>query len=210
MAQIPRSKLHRVNTTLTSPEASTSGRPMARPSLDRSDLRRRLQENLQQGALTPNYQGDVAQAIQLLNEALATELVCVLRYKNHYYAAQGMMYEPIAEEFEAHAKEEMEHADQIAERIHQLGGSPEMNPTQLIERSHSEYKTSENLVELIEQDLIAERIAIESYREMVRFFGVNDPTSRRVMEKVLAKEEEHATDLVHFLSGIDPTHPFGK
>jgi bacterioferritin len=201
MAQISRSRLHRVSSTTNSLEAPTVAR-FEVPKESRAQLRSRLQENLRQGALTPNYEGEATQAIQLLNEALATELICVLRYKNHFYSAQGLAYEPIAEEFQEHAREEMEHADMIAERIHQLGGTPDMDPAKLLERGHSEYKTSTSLIELIEQDLLAERIAIESYRELVRFFGMNDPTSRRLMEKVLAKEEEHATDLLHFLSGI--------
>lgn len=164
----------------------------------------RLRQNLEQGALTPNYEGDPVEVIQLLNQVLATEMVCVLRYKNHYFAAHGIYYRPIAEEFLEHAKEEQEHADRIAERIHQLGGMPEFNPARFLELSHVEYRQCDTLTEMIETNLLAERIAIEAYRDLTRQLGMKDPTTRRLVEDILAKEEEHATDLSHLLNHLHP------
>src|SRR5262249_16747128 len=138
------------------------------------------------------------------NEALATELVCVLRYKFHYFMASGIHSQAVKEEFKEHADEEQEHADRIAERIKQLGGKPEMNPSILTNRSHSEYKEGTSLADMIPEDLIAERIAIESYREMVKFFEDKDPTSKRLMEEILAKEEEHADDMADLLFAVEP------
>lgn len=169
------------------------------------DLRKRAREHIQCGAVTEDYEGDLQTAIAILNDALATEIVCTLRYRYHYYKAQGIQSESVKEEFLEHAEEEQHHANWLAARIVQLGGNPEMNPAILAERSHSEYQEGETLVEMIEEDLIAERIAIESYREMVRYFEKTDPTSRRLMEKILAKEEEHAEDLASLLVSLDPS-----
>jgi bacterioferritin len=171
---------------------------------DIHELRRRARDHIKCGAVTDNYEGDIQAAVAILNDALATEIVCVLRYKYHYFMAQGLQSDAVKQEFLEHAEEEQDHADRLAERIVQLGGNPEMNPEGLASRSHSEYQEGTDLVEMIEEDLIAERIAIESYREMVRYFEKNDPTTRRLLEKILAKEEEHAEDLTSLIIAVDP------
>jgi bacterioferritin len=170
---------------------------------DVSELRRRARQHIEEGAVTGNYAGDRETIIKILNEALATEIVCVLRYKRHYFMAQGIHSDPIAQEFLQHANEEQGHADQLADRITQLGGSPNFNPDGLTSRSHSEYVEGANLLEMIKEDLIAERIAIESYTEMIRYVGDNDITTRRMLESILAVEEEHADDLASFLADMD-------
>jgi bacterioferritin len=147
------------------------------------------------GAVTQNYGGDPQVAISLLNEALATEIVCVLRYKSHAVVATGLASESVKEEFAQHAKEEEEHMDLIAERINQLGGKPDFNPDGLTSRAASQYETGETLVEMIRENLVAERIAIEHYRDLIRYFGDKDPTTRVMLEGVLAQEEEHANDM---------------
>lgn len=151
------------------------------------------------GPVTSDYRGDVGQAVDILNQALATELVCVLRYKRHYYMSRGIYKDAVAAEFLEHATQEQEHADTIAERITQLGGEPDFNPDGLASRSHSEYREGESMVDMIKENLVAERVAIESYREMIRFFGEGDPTTRRMIEQILAVEEEHANDMVDLL-----------
>jgi bacterioferritin len=173
---------------------------------DIKELRRRARQHIENGAVTEGYKVDRETALKLLNEALATEIVCVLRYKRHYYAATGLNAEGVKAEFLEHAAEEQQHADQIAERITQLGGEPNLNPEGMLSRSHSEYVEGKNLVDMIRENLVAERIAIESYSEMIRFFGDGDPTSRRLMEEILAKEEEHANDLRDLLQRMDGTH----
>jgi bacterioferritin len=173
---------------------------------DIQELRRRARQHIEEGAITEGYKVDRQQAIKLLNEALATEIVCVLRYKRHYYAATGLNSEGVKAEFLEHANEEQQHADQISERITQLGGEPNLNPEGMLSRSHSEYVEGTSLVDMIKEDLVAERIAIESYAEMIRFFGDGDPTSRRLMEEILAKEEEHANDLADLLKRMDAQH----
>lgn len=165
-------------------------------------IRRRAREHIENGAVTQSYRGDRETVIKVLNEALATELVCVLRYKRHYFAATGIQAQAVAEEFLEHANEEQTHADLIAERITQLDGEPDFNPATLTTRSHSEYVEGESLVDMIREDLVAERIAIESYSEIVRYLGENDPTSRRVMEEILAKEEEHAEDMRSLIQAV--------
>jgi len=168
----------------------------AKPFLsDIQEIRRRARQHMEKGAVTSGYKADLETVLRLLNEALATEVVCVLRYKRHHFMASGMNAQSVADEFAEHAAEEQSHADQIAARITQLGGEPNFNPEGLLTRSHSEYKEGGSLVEMIQEDLVAERIAVESYSEMIRFFGNDDPTSRRLMEEVLAKEEEHAEDM---------------
>ena len=162
---------------------------------DVKEIRRRARAHMEQGPVTAGYRADRETVIRLLNEALATEIVCVLRYKRHYYTASGIHAQGVAEEFAEHAAEEQAHADQIAERITQLGGAPDLDPEGLTARSHSEYVPGDDLLEMIKEDLVAERIAIESYAEMVRYLGDEDPTTRRLMEEILAKEEEHADDL---------------
>ncbi len=170
---------------------------------DIKELRRRARQHIEQGAVTEGYKLDRPTALKLLNEALATEIVCVLRYKRHYFAATGINSEGVKGEFLEHANEEQQHADLISERITQLGGEPNLNPEGLLSRSHSEYVEGESLVEMIKEDLVAERIAIESYGEIIRFFGDGDPTSRRLMEEILAKEEEHANDIADLLKRVD-------
>ncbi len=168
-------------------------------------LRERARQHIAEGAITPDYQLDREQSLRILNEALATELVCTLRYQFHYFMATGIHSQAVKEEFGEHAREEQEHAERIAERIKQLGGKPEMNPAMLTDLSHSEYREGNTLAEMIREDLIAERIAIESYREMIRYFGERDPTSRVMMEEILAKEEEHADELTDLLFAVEPS-----
>jgi len=169
---------------------------------DIQELRRRARQHIEQGAVTENYKADLETSLRVLNEALATEIVCVLRYKRHHYMARGIHAQAVAEEFLEHAKEEQEHADKIAERIIQLNGEPNLNPEGLLMRSHSEYVEGNTLMDMIKEDLVAERIAIESYSEIIRYFGEKDPTSRRLMEELLAKEEEHADDMKTLLERI--------
>ncbi len=173
--------------------------------LDLQTIRQRARSKMSDGAVTPANTSDVAAVIGVLNEALATEVVCVLRYKNHYYTAQGMNAKSVAAEFLEHAAEEQTHADMICERIVQLGGNPNLDPKGLISRSHSEYVEADTLREQIEEDLVAERIAIESYTEIIRWLGDKDPTSRRVMEDILRMEEEHADDLASLLAQVPAT-----
>ena len=171
-----------------------------RPFLsDIETLRSRARQHIEQGAVTPGYRADRGTVIKLLNEALATEIVCVLRYKRHFYMASGINAQSVAQEFLQHANEEQAHADQLAQRIVQLGGEPNFSPEGLGARSHSEYVEGESLIDMIREDLVAERIAIDSYREMITYLGVDDPTTRRLMETILAMEEEHADDLVNLL-----------
>jgi bacterioferritin len=170
---------------------------------DVQELRRRARQHIEEGAVTDAYRADRETVIKLLNEALATEIVCVLRYKRHYFMAQGIHADPIAQEFLTHANEEQGHADQIAGRIVQLGGSPNLSPEGLLSRSHSEYVEGETLIEMIREDLVAERVAIDSYNEMIRYVGDDDVTTRRMLETILAVEEEHANDLVSFLADMD-------
>ena len=166
---------------------------------DIKTLRERARKHIEQGAITEGYKVDLGTAIKILNEALATEIVCVLRYKRHYYMASGIHSEAVAAEFLQHATEEQGHADEIAARIVQLGGAPDLNPDGLTSRSHAEYVEGETLTDMIKEDLVAERIAIDSYREMVEYLGTKDVTTRRMMESILAKEEEHADDLASLL-----------
>ncbi len=169
---------------------------------DIKTLRERARRHIEKGAVTEGYSADRETVIKLLNEALATEIVCVLRYKRHYFMASGIHAEGVAAEFLQHANDEQGHADQIAARIVQLGGEPNFNPDGLLTRSHAEYVEGETLVDMIKEDLVAERIAIDSYRDMINYFGNDDPTTRRLMESILAVEEEHADDLVNLLSEL--------
>jgi bacterioferritin len=166
---------------------------------DIKTLRERARQHIQNGAVTEGYSADRETVIKLLNEALATEIVCVLRYRRHYFMAAGINAEGVAAEFLQHSNEEQGHADQLSQRIVQLKGEPNLNPEGLLTRSHAEYVEGENLTDMIKEDLVAERIAIDSYREMITYFGNDDPTSRRMMEGILAVEEEHADDLVTLL-----------
>ena len=166
---------------------------------DIKTLRERARKHIENGAVTEGYKADRGTVVKLLNEALATELVCVLRYKRHYFMAAGINAESVAAEFLQHANEEQGHADLIARRIVQLKGEPDFNPEGLLMRSHAEYVEGDTLTDMIKEDLVAERIAIDSYRDMVNYFGTNDPTTRRMVEGILAMEEEHADDLVNLL-----------
>jgi bacterioferritin len=169
---------------------------------DVQTLRKRARSTIEQGAVTSGYRADRATVIHLLNTALATEMVCVLRYKRHYFMAKGLYAEGVASEFQEHAAEEQEHADRIAERIVQLNGEPNFSPEGMLMRSHSEYVEGDSMVDMIKEDLVAERIAIDSYREIINYIGDNDPTTRRLMEDILAREEEHAEDLVSLLEDV--------
>ncbi len=175
------------------------------PTLTSVDvLRARARENIEAGAITPGYTADKVAVIGLLNEALATELVCVLRYKRHYFMASGLAAEGVATEFAEHAAQELDHADRIASRIVQLGGEPDFNPEILAKRSHAEYIEGNSLIDMIRENLVAERIAIDSYREMIMFIGASDPTTRRLLEEILAVEEEHADDMASLMDKLQP------
>ena len=169
---------------------------------DIKTLRERARQHIEQGAITEGYSADRETVIKVLNESLATEIVCVLRYRRHHFMASGIHAEGVAAEFLQHAIEEQGHADQIAQRIVQLGGAPNFNPEGLLSRSHAEYVEGDTLLDMIKEDLVAERIAIDSYREIIQYLGNDDPTTRRMMEGILAMEEEHADDLVNLLDGL--------
>lgn len=171
---------------------------------DIKTIRERARQEIESGAVTQDYSLDKDQVIKVLNEALATEIVCVLRYRFHYYMATGIHKEGAAAEFLEHSNEEQQHADRIAERIKQLGGKPELNPAIIAQTSHSEYVEGTSLEDMLREDLVAERIAIQTYREMINFFGEKDPTSRRLMEEILAVEEEHADDIADLLFAVEP------
>lgn len=169
---------------------------------DVKKIRERARTAMDQGAVTPGYKADRGQVIKVLNEVLATEIVCTLRYKRHYYMADGLNSESVKAEFLEHAKEEEQHTDWVAERITQLNGEPDFNPAGLAERAHADYAEGEDLTSMIEEDLVAERIAIQTYSEIIHWLGDDDPTTRRLIERILEKEEEHAEDLVTLISRI--------
>jgi len=169
---------------------------------DVKTLRQRARQHIEAGAVTPGYKADRATVVRLLNEALATEIVCVLRYKRHYFTAAGINAKSVAAEFLEHANEEQAHADQIAERIVQLGGAPNLSPEGMLTRSHSEYVEGTTLVDMIKEDLVAERIAIDSYRDMIAYMRQDDPTTGRMLEAILATEEEHAEDMATLLQQL--------
>ena len=170
--------------------------------IDVEKLRRRAREHLELGAVTPGYRADRAQMVRLLNEALATELVCALRYKRHYFMAPGIHAEPVAEEFSQHAHDKLGHADRIARRIVELGDAPDFSPQGLGERSRAEYVEGASLASMVREDLVGERVAIDSYRQMVAFAGADDPTTRRLLEGILAVAEQHAEALARLLEGL--------
>jgi bacterioferritin len=169
---------------------------------DVKTLREQAREQMEKGPVTEAYGADIDRVLEVLSTALATELVCTLRYRQHHFAAKGLDAEPVAAEFLVHANEEQGHADQLAERISQLGGTPDLNPDTLSTRSHSEYRTASGLEEMIRENLVAERIAIASYSEIIQWLGDGDPTTRRLFEEILAVEEEHADDMLSFLDKI--------
>jgi bacterioferritin len=190
------------------------GRPTPIPSNEESSMakkpfltdiktiRKRAREHIEQGAITKGYKADRTTVVKILNEALATEIVCVLRYRRHHYMASGINADSVAQEFLQHANEEQQHADQLAARIVQLGGEPNFSPQGMLTRSHSEYVEGSGLIDMIKEDLVAERIAIDSYREMINYLAKDDPTTRRMLEGILAMEEEHADDLVSMLEEL--------
>ncbi len=170
---------------------------------DKNTLRERARQHVENGAVTESYSADKDVVLKLLNDSLATELVCYLRYKRHYYMATGLRASVAADEFLEHAGQEQEHADRLAERIVQLGGEPDFNPDSLSERSHAEYTEGNGLRDMVFENLVAERIAIDSYKEIVQYLGDKDPTTRRIFEDILAQEEEHADDLAGLLDGMN-------
>ena len=174
---------------------------------DVKTLRTRARQGLEDGAMTAGYKAKVETVLALLNDALATETVCVLRYRRHYFMATGISSLSIKGEFLQHAIEEQAHADKLAERIVQLGGEPNLSPDWLLNRSHSEYVEGASLAEMITEDLIAERIAIDSYRELITYVGTDDPTTRTLLEWILAQEEEHAEDLASLLKELGQHRP---
>ena len=171
----------------------------ATPTIDVNQLRQRARQHIEEGAVTQGYEADRETVLKMLNDSLATEIVCVLRYRRHYFMARGIHSQSVAEEFLAHSNEEQGHADQIAERIVQLGGEPDLSPDSLTRRSHAEYIEGTTLADMIKENLVAERIAIDSYRDSIRYLGDRDPTTRRMLESILAVEEEHADDLADLL-----------
>jgi bacterioferritin len=173
---------------------------------DIEKIRSRAREHMSEGAVTPGYKADREQVLKVLNEVLATEIVCALRYKRHYFMAEGLNSEAVKAEFLQHAQEEESHADMVAGRIIQLNGEPDFNPRDLATRSHSQYAEGHDLVSMIEEDLVAERIAIETYGEIIRWLADADPTTRRVVEQILEKEEEHAEDMATLLAKTSPQH----
>jgi bacterioferritin len=183
-------------------KTASNGQPFV---TDVKDLRERARASIEKGAITPNYEGDVKQTIDILQSVLATEIVCVLRYTMNAIAATGISSDSVKEEFDQHAREEQEHARKVAERINQLGGTPNFNPEGLASRSASQYVEAGNLVEMIKENLIAERIACEHYRDLIRYFADKDPTTRVMMEGILTNEEEHANDMHDLLVAHEGT-----
>ncbi|WP_307800156.1 ferritin-like domain-containing protein [Actinomadura nitritigenes] len=175
---------------------------MAEFLTDIETLRRRARQEIDKGPVTDAYGADLDRVLQVLNEALATEIVCTLHYKRHYYTATGLHSEPVAAEFLEHAQEEQQHADKLADRIVQLGGEPDFDPDTLTTRSHAGYDAGTGLIDMIREDLVAERVAVASYTEIIQWLGDRDPTTRRVFEDLLAQEEEHADDLRGLLERI--------
>ena len=189
---------------MSKPTAPSNNAPVASGTAgltDTATLRRNARQNLDKGAITPSYSADRDTVVKLLNEALATEYVCVLRYYRHYHMASGMLADAVKAEFLEHAQQEQEHAHQLAERIVQLGGEPDLNPDTLTARSHAEYKVGKDLRDMVTEDLVAERIAIDSYREMIDYIGDRDTTTKRILEGILAQEEEHADEFADLLNG---------
>ena len=168
------------------------------------EIRQRARQTMEDGPVTYDYRLDPVQAVRVLNEALATEIVCVLRYRFHHFMATGIHSSAVAKEFLVYAQEEQEHADRIAARIRQLGGKPEMDPAVVAQTSHTEYKEGTSLADMLREDLVAERIAVATYREIIKYFGQDDPTSRTMLEAILAQEEEHAAELADLLFAVEP------
>ena len=174
--------------------------------LDIKAIQHNARENMKKGAVTADYRADLESVIKILDSSLPTEWLCVLRYTQHAKAAEGIHAEPIAKHFAEHARQEQEHADMLASRIKQLGGVPNLNPSTMAERAHTEYQECDNLVDMIKENLIAERIAIDVYSASIRYIGDSDPTTRRILEKILDVEEEHADEMADLLKAYDPHH----
>lgn len=185
-------------TTSKTPAKKTSH---TSPLTDTATLRKRARKNIEDGAITESYSGNRKELVKLLNAALATEYVCVLRYYRHYFTAKGMMADAVKAEFLEHAQQEQAHAGKLAERIVQLGGEPDLNPDTLSARSHAEYRPGKDLRDMVKEDLVAERIAIDSYRELIAYVGDKDSTTRRLLEGILEQEEEHADEFADLLDG---------
>lgn len=175
--------------------------------LDIEQIRKSARIQMEKGAVTANYQADQKAILKILDSALATEWVCVLRYTQHAKSAQGLHAEPVAKHFFAHAKQEEDHANQLADRIKQLGGKPDLDPSSFARRSHTHYAESESLIDMIKENLVAERIAVDAYSAAIRFIGTTDPTTRRILESILQVEEEHADELADLLTAFDPREP---
>lgn len=178
--------------------------------IDVQAVQARARQDLSRGAVTEGYAADREQVIKLLNDALATEIICVLRYQYHYHMASGIHSRSVAAEFLEHVAEEQAHAGRLAERITQLGGSPDFSPDSISARAHAQYVEGSNLIDMIKEDLVAERIAIEAYSEMIRYVGDDDPTTRRLLEEILAQEEEHAEDMSSLLESFDKEHQLAR
>jgi len=200
-----RSSTHNSQNTSQNPPVKMN-REVDHPLYDVEKIRSQAESSLQEGAVTENYALDIQQACQFLNEALATEIVCVLRYRHHQIIAKGINYIDIADEFREHAENEERHMLMLAERINQLGGNPDFNPATVLQRAVSDYGSGKDLVSLIREDLVAERIVIDVYRKMIEWFGLADPTTRRILEKILADEEEHANELADLLAATPRSH----
>jgi bacterioferritin len=193
---------HADGTTGDQPMSKTSATPQQpRPLTDTATLRANARQSIEDGAITRTYSADREAVIKMLNEALATEYVCVLRYYRHYFMAKGMLADAVKGEFLEHAQQEQDHAHKLAERIVQLGGEPDLNPDTLTARSHAEYKEGSDLRDMVKENLVAERIAIDSYREMINFVGDKDTTTKRLLESILQQEEEHADEFADMLEG---------
>jgi bacterioferritin len=193
---------HADETTGDQPMSKTSATPQQpRPLTDTATLRANARQSIEDGAITRTYSADREAVIKMLNEALATEYVCVLRYYRHYFMAKGMLADAVKGEFLEHAQQEQDHAHKLAERIVQLGGEPDLNPDTLTARSHAEYKEGSDLRDMVKENLVAERIAIDSYREMINFVGDKDTTTKRLLESILQQEEEHADEFADMLEG---------
>jgi bacterioferritin len=175
---------------------------------DVEEIRRRARDHMMEGAVTPGYKADRAAVLNVLNDVLATEIVCVLRYKRHQYMAAGIHAQSVADEFRQHAAQEQQHADMVAERIVQLDGEPNLDPAGLATRSHTQYVEGKSLTEMIQEDLVAERVVIQTYSEAIRYLGNDDPTTRRMMEEINANEEEHAEDLKTLLESLSKDERF--
>ena len=190
---------------MTKPATRTAAKKVskaAKPALtDTATLRARARKSIDEGAVTETYTANRKEVIKLLNDALATEWVCVLRYMRHYYMASGMLADAVKGEFLEHAQQEQAHADKLSERIVQLGGEPDLDPATLTRRSHAEYKEGKDLRDMVKENLVAERIAIDSYREMINYIGDRDTTTKRILESILAQEEEHADEFADLLNG---------